>query len=124
MNTKKNPEKNPEKSIFSFASVAILATLLFCAIAASGQNVSNGNLSAAESDADMLFMLLKIQADVQGNLNDSDLDVANAAQNLSTTGLEGTAARGVLRQLLETNLKAPRYFLWMNLGCLKSLGRV
>lgn len=104
MNTKKNPEKNPEKSIFSFASVAILATLLFCAIAASGQNVSNGNLSAAESDVDMLFMLLKIQADVQGNLNDSDLDVANAAQNLSTTGLEGTAARGVLRQLLETNL--------------------
>ena len=29
--------------------------------------------------------------------------MANAAQNLSTTGLEGTAARGVLLKLLETN---------------------
>ncbi len=90
--------------------MAILAILLFCVIAASGQNVPNGNLStlsalsAAESEADMLFMLLQIQADVQGNLNDLDSDVANAAQNLSTTGLEGTAARGVLQKLLETNL--------------------
>ena len=40
---------------------------------------------------------------MQGKLNDLDSDVANAAQNLSTTGLEGTAARGVLRKLLETN---------------------
>lgn len=96
-------KKNPERSLFGFASMAIAATLLFCAIAASGQNIPNGNLSAAESEADMLFMLLQIQADVQGNLNDLDLDVANAAQNLSTTGLEGTAARGVLRKLLETD---------------------
>lgn len=98
-----NIKKNPGKSVLRFASVAILATLLFYTIAASGQNVPNDNLSAAESEADMLFMLLQIQADVQGNLNDLDLDVANAAQNLSTTGLEGTAARGVLRKLLETN---------------------
>jgi polar amino acid transport system substrate-binding protein len=101
--TTMSTKKNPEKSIFCFASMAIAATLLFCAAAASGQNIPNGNLSAAESEADMLFMLLQIQADVQGKLNDLDLDVANAAQNLSTTGLEGTAARGVLRKLLETD---------------------
>lgn len=98
-----NTKENPGKSVFGFASVAIVATLLFCIIAASGQNVPVSNLSAAESEADMLFTLLQIQADVQGNLNDLDLDVANAAQNLSTTGLEGTAAREVLRKLLETN---------------------
>jgi polar amino acid transport system substrate-binding protein len=98
-----NKQKNPEKNVFGFASMAIVVALLFCAIAASGQNIPNGNLSAAESEADMLFTLLQIQANVQGNLNDLDSDVANAASNLSTTGLEGTAARGVLRKLLETN---------------------
>lgn len=51
----------------------------------------------------MLFMLLQIQADVQGNLTDLDSDVANASQDLSTTGLEGTAAREVLRKLLDAN---------------------
>jgi polar amino acid transport system substrate-binding protein len=40
---------------------------------------------------------------VQGSLTDLDSDVANAAQNLSTTGLEGDAAREVLSKLLETN---------------------
>lgn len=98
-----NTKKNPKKSIFGFAPMAIVVTLLFCAIAASGQNTPTGNLSAAESEVDMLFMLLQIQANVQGNLNDLDSDVSNAAQNLSTTGLEGTAARGVLQKLLETN---------------------
>jgi len=98
-----NKKKDPGNGVFGFASAAIAATLLFCAMAASGQNLPDGNLSASESGADMLFMLLQIQADVQGNLNDLDLDVANAAQNLSTTGLEGTAARGVLRKLLETD---------------------
>ncbi|MDD1753814.1 MAG: hypothetical protein LUQ38_12095 [Methanotrichaceae archaeon] len=75
----------------------------FLAIAASGQNMPDDNLSAAEHDTDMLFKLLKIQADVQSDLNDLDSDLANAAQNLSTTGLEGPAAREVLRKLLETN---------------------
>jgi polar amino acid transport system substrate-binding protein len=51
----------------------------------------------------MLFMLLQIQADVQGSLNDLDLDVANASGDLSATGLEGAAADEVLRRLLETN---------------------
>jgi polar amino acid transport system substrate-binding protein len=48
-------------------------------------------------------MLLQIQADVQGSLNDLDLDVANASQDLSATGLEGNAAREVLHKLLETS---------------------
>lgn len=98
-----NTPKNPEENVFGFASMAIVAALLFFPIAVSGQNIPNGNLSAAESEADMLFTLLQIQANVQGNLNDLDLDVANAASNLSTTGLEGPDARGVLRKLLETN---------------------
>jgi polar amino acid transport system substrate-binding protein len=96
-------KKNPEKRIFGLATMAIAATLLFCAIAAYGQNIPNGNLSGAESKSDMLFMLLQIQAELQGSLNDLDSDVANAAQNLSAKGLEGDAARSVLRKLLESN---------------------
>lgn len=99
-----NMKKNPGKIIFSFASAAaIAAILLLCSIAACGQVVPNGNLSAAQSETDMLFKLLQFQADVQGNLNDLDLDVSNASQKLSTTGLEGTAAREVLSKLLESN---------------------
>jgi polar amino acid transport system substrate-binding protein len=56
-----------------------------------------------DKDGNGVFMLLQIQADLQGSLTDLDSDVANAAQNLSSTGLEGTAAREVLRKLLETN---------------------
>ncbi|MGB5101124.1 MAG: cache domain-containing protein [Methanothrix sp.] len=99
-----NTKKNPGKMVFSFASArAIAAILLLCSIAACGQAVPNGNLSATESETDMLFKLLQFQADVQGNLNDLDVDVANASQNISTTGLEGTGAREVLSKLLETN---------------------
>jgi len=52
-----NTKKNPEKSVFGFASMAIVVALVFCAIVASGQNIPNGNLSAAESKSDMLYML-------------------------------------------------------------------
>jgi hypothetical protein len=98
-----NKRKNQGKRVLSFSSAAIAAILLFCPISAFGQDVPKGNLSDAESTADMIFMLLKIQADVQGNLTDLDMDVAEAAQNLSTAGLEGTAAHEVLHKLLETN---------------------
>lgn len=104
-----NTKKNPGKRIFSFASAAALIALLFLAIVALGQegqdepDGNNGNFSAAESSADMPFMLLQVQADLQGSLNDLDLDVENASQALSVTGLEGTAARGVLRKLLESD---------------------
>ncbi len=96
-----NVKKNPEKKMFSFAS-AMIAILFFCAIAASCQNVPESNASI-ESDGEMLFMLLQIQAGVQGNLTDLDSDMANAAQNLSETGLNGTAASEILLNLLETN---------------------
>lgn len=89
--------------MFSFVLVAIGAALFFCADAAFGQVVPEGNASDADSVANMLFMLLQIQADAQGSLNDLDSDVANASQNLSATGLDGAAARDVLRKLLETN---------------------
>jgi polar amino acid transport system substrate-binding protein len=94
--------KDQEKSISCFVSAAILVTLFFCAIVAFGQDVPTGN-DAVESEAAMPFMLLQIQADVQGSLNDLDLDVANASQNLSATGLEGAAAHEVLHKLLEAN---------------------
>ncbi len=96
-------KKNTKMSTFSLVSMAIVAALFFCAVAASGQAVPTGNVSAMNSAADMTFRLLKIQADVQGRLNDLDADVANASQNLSTTGIEGSAARGVLSKLMETN---------------------
>jgi polar amino acid transport system substrate-binding protein len=99
MKTKKNPVGN----LFRIAQVAILAVLLSCAIAASSQSVPSANLSEAETEANMLSILLQIQADVQGNLDGVDSDVASAAQNLSTTGLEETEAREVLRKLLDTN---------------------
>ena len=41
-----------------------------------------GILSVEDPAPDMLFMLLQIQAEVQGSLNDLDADVANAAQSL------------------------------------------
>jgi len=47
--------------------------------------------------ADLPFILLQFQANVQGSLNDLDSDVANATQNLSARGLEGDAAREILR---------------------------
>lgn len=83
--------------------MAIGIALLFCEFSAVGQDGALGNVSALNSTADMLFMLLQIQADVQGSLNDLDLDVAHASGDLSATGLEGAAADEVLRKLLETN---------------------
>jgi polar amino acid transport system substrate-binding protein len=98
-----NARKTTEDSVFSFILMVMVVTLAFCSIAASGQAVPKGNFSADGSATDMLFTLLQIQADVQGSLNDLDRDVANASYKLSATGLDGTAARAVLRTLLETD---------------------
>ncbi|MCK9565672.1 MAG: hypothetical protein M0Q43_06445 [Methanothrix sp.] len=98
-----NKKKIMGSLVFSSACVAIGIALLFCAIDAFGQDEPMGNVSAAKSGVDMLFMLLQIQANVQGSLNDLDLDVANASYDLSATGLEGASAREVLRKLLGTN---------------------
>lgn len=94
---------NSENGASSLLLVAVGVALLLCSNAALGQAAPEGNASALNPAADMLFMLLQIQADVQGSLNDLDLDVANASQDLSATGVEGDAAREVLRKLLEAN---------------------
>jgi len=99
MNRRKYPGERP----LSLASVMVAAILLFCSIVAPGQDTGNRNLSATDSETDKSSILLHFQADVQDSLTDLDSDVANAAQNLSTTGLEGDAAREVLRKLLDTN---------------------
>jgi hypothetical protein len=77
-----NTEINLGNVVFSIASAAVIAAILFlCSIPAFDQAVPNGSQSAAQSEADMLFKLLRFQSDVQGNLNNLDLDVSNASQN-------------------------------------------
>lgn len=95
--------KKQGNGLFGLVLVTTLAALFFCTIAALGQPAPEGNTSEMDSATNMLFMLLQIQADVQGRLNDLDSDVANASQDLSATGLEEIAARDVLRKLLKTN---------------------
>lgn len=98
-----NRKKYPGEKLLSSSSVTAAIILLFCSIVALGQDTGNRNLSATDSEADLSSILLHFQADVQGSLTDLDSDVADADQDLSTTGLEGDAAREVLSKLLETN---------------------
>jgi len=98
-----NKKKDSAKNRFRFACLAFGIALLSCTFFAVGQDATEGNASALNTTADMLFMLLQIQADVQGSLNDVDLDVSNASSDLSATDLEGDIADEVLRRLLETN---------------------
>jgi polar amino acid transport system substrate-binding protein len=97
-------KKNSVENRFRFACLTVGIAML-CTLSAVGLDGTNENVSASEfnSSADMLFILLQIQADVQGSLNDLDLNIANASYDLSATGLEGDATDEVLRQLLETN---------------------
>lgn len=98
-----NRDNDSAKSRSFLAGLAVGIALLLCAFSAAAQDGIVGNASAQNTTADMLFMLLQIQAEVQGGLNDLDLDVGNASSDLSTKGLEGAPADGVLRQLLEAN---------------------
>lgn len=84
-------------------SAAALAALLFCAFAASGEEIPEAGASSGGSLPDMPFLLLQIQADVQGSLNGLEAAVADASQELSASGLGGDAARQVLRRLLDAN---------------------
>ena len=96
--------KRSEDDKLKSLSAATLVALLFCSIAAFGEDVKSSDMASAEDSlTDMPFILLRVQADVQGSLNDLDLDVANASFDLSATGLEGTEAREVLHRLLDTN---------------------
>jgi polar amino acid transport system substrate-binding protein len=102
--------RNLEESSFCFVTAAIVITLLFCATAANCQNAPKGNVSITDCSSDLPFILLLIQANVQGSLNDLDADVANVSKNLSATGIEGNAADGVLNKLLETNSNLVKAF--------------
>lgn len=84
-------------------SSAALAALLFCVLAVSGEDIPAAGPSAEGSLPDMPFLLLQIQADVQGSLNDLEAAVADASAKLSAPGLGGDAARQVLRRLLDAN---------------------
>ena len=102
MNNKRNSLKS--KSCLAFAAIGF--ALLLCAFSAFCQDAAEGNMSVQNfpnSTAEMLFMLLQIQADAQGSLTDLDRDVANASADLSRTGLEGAAADEVLSKLLKAN---------------------
>ncbi len=70
-----------------FVSVILLALLPSLGLAADG-NAAGGNLSA-DSNQDIAFFLLQLQAEIQGSLNDRDALVADAAESLSAAGLEG-----------------------------------
>jgi polar amino acid transport system substrate-binding protein len=96
-------KKNTKMNALGLILAAFVVSMTFCSFAAFGQNVPKGEVSISNCDSDMPFMLLQIQADVQGSLNDLDADVANASRDLSKTGLEGDAASKVLGKLLDTN---------------------
>jgi polar amino acid transport system substrate-binding protein len=93
--------KSKSRTCLAFAAVGI--ALLLGAVSSAGQDTAGGNAAAPNASAEMLFMLLQIQANAQGSLTDLDLDVANASADLSATGLNGDAADNVLRKLLDAN---------------------
>ncbi len=84
--------------IHPFVSIALLALLLSVNSLATHDDSTDGGLSA-DSDNEMAFNLLQLQAEVQGSLNDQDSLVANAAEQLSSTGLEGEKAQAILHNL-------------------------
>jgi hypothetical protein len=77
------------KTIFIFGSLVTIAVLL------SGSDLS----SCQEQEDDISFILLQLQSDIWGCLNDLDIAVANASHQLSATGLDGVEARRVLQDL-------------------------
>lgn len=90
-----------KKNILSASSITVIAFLLYIATT-TAQDFPENNASLAEPSS-MPFTLLQTQADVQGSLDDMGSDVANASQNLSSTGLDGAEAKEILNKLLESN---------------------
>ncbi len=86
-----------------YLSAALLVALLFSAPAAAAEELAGGAEAVLEPLIDTPFLLLQIQADLQGSLNDLDMAVAKASSNLSATGLEGAEARETLGSLLLAN---------------------
>jgi polar amino acid transport system substrate-binding protein len=84
--------------------IVLVCMLLMQNVLASGQNATIGQTSAGlKPDGQMAFFLIQQQADIQGSLNDMDMAVAGASEQLSAAGLEGTNARKVLQNLTNSN---------------------
>jgi hypothetical protein len=60
----------------------------------------DGDSLGLKNDNDIAFFLVQLQANVQGQLNDLDLAVANSSHQLSAVGIGGEKARGILRNLI------------------------
>jgi hypothetical protein len=90
-----------KKNILDAGLITVIMFLLCTAIAAA-QDIPENNATPA-GPGNMPFTLLLAQADVQGSLDDMGSDVANASQNLSSTGLKGAGAQEVLNMLLKSN---------------------
>jgi hypothetical protein len=84
--------------IHPFVSIALVALLLSANGLAARDKTTIVDLSAG-SHNEMAQYLLQLQAEIQGSLNDRDSLVSDAADQLSTTGLEGEKAQGVLQNL-------------------------
>lgn len=92
-------------SMSLFISTILLVLLPSVGLAAN-DNATGGNFSTDSND-DIAFFLLQLQADIQGSLSDQDALVADAAEQLSAAGLEGEKAREILQSLNDSGfLKA------------------
>jgi polar amino acid transport system substrate-binding protein len=80
-----------------FISIVLLVLLPSVGLAAN-DNATGGNFSTDSND-DLAFFLLQLQADIQGSLSDQDVLVADASEQLSAAGLEGGKAREILQSL-------------------------
>ena len=69
-----------------------------------GEIAGKGRYSLGlKTDNDMAFFLVQLQANIQGQLNDLDLDVADSSRQLSTVGIGGEKARSILRNLTSSS---------------------
>ncbi len=84
--------------IHAYLSIALVALLLSAYGLDVRDNSTGGDLSADSND-EMALHLLQLQAEIQGSLNDQDSLVADAAEKLSATGLEGERAQAILQNL-------------------------
>ncbi|VVB68435.1 Cache domain protein [uncultured archaeon] len=85
------------RSTFLFVSIVLMILLPSLGLAAEGN--ATGEKLSTDSNDDIAFFLLQLQAEIQGSLNDRDALVADAAERLSAAGLEGEKARKILQSL-------------------------
>jgi polar amino acid transport system substrate-binding protein len=98
-----NEKMAPGKRVPARATAIITAVVLLFSVFACGQAMPGGNETDVQSNLDLLYVLLLIQADVQGHLSDLNVEVANASSELSKTGLSGAAAREVLSKKMKNS---------------------